>query len=277
MRTVLKNLSYIATFDDQDVELGDADIAIDGPRIDRIGRDLPTHNADRVIDGSGLLATPGLVNAHQHLYQASLRTIPRLERSGMPAFLAVQNTVALDRWRAGQLGARDQRAIARAALAESVLGGITTVADQHLFFPGEQPETYVEQTIAAAGEVGVRLHACRGTITFSRAQGGRVSDEQAEPIEDIVRHCRELIAEYHDPEPFAMVRVALAPSGVISDIPPLFEALAELGTAYRPAPSADRDTDGLGALPRKREVPPPACGGTQNGPRRFLGDFATAG
>ena len=101
MRTVLKNLSYIATFDDQDVELGDADIAIDGPRIDRIGRDLPTHNSDRVIDGSGLLATPGLINAHQHLYQASLRTIPRLERSGMPAFLAVQNTVALDRWRAG--------------------------------------------------------------------------------------------------------------------------------------------------------------------------------
>ena len=240
MRTVLKNLSYIATFDDQDVELGDADIAIDGPRIDRIGRDLPTHNADRVIDGSGLLATPGLVNAHQHLYQASLRTIPRLERSGMPAFLAVQNTVALDRWRAGQLGAREQRAIARAALTDSVLGGITTVADQHLFFPGEQPEPYVEQTIAAAGEVGVRLHACRGTITFSRAQGGRVSDEQAEPIEDIVGHCRELIAEFHDPEPFAMVRVALAPSGVISDIPPLAACLGrdDLGV-LAPGKAAD--------------------------------------
>lgn len=240
MRTVLKNLSYIATFDDQDVELGDADIAIDGPRIDRIGRDLPTHNADRVIDGSGLLATPGLVNAHQHLYQASLRTIPRLERSGMPAFLAVQNTVALDRWRAGQLGAREQRAIARAALTESVLGGITTVADQHLFFPGEQPEPHVEQTIAAAGEVGVRLHACRGTITFSRAQGGRVSDEQAEPIEDIVGHCRELIAEFHDPEPFAMVRVALAPSGVISDIPPLGACLGrdDLGV-LAPGKAAD--------------------------------------
>ena len=232
MRTILKNLSYIATFDGRDAELRDADIAVDGRRIDQIGAGLRTHDADRVIDGGGLLAIPGLINAHQHLYQASLRTIPRLERSGMPAFLTVQNTVALDRWRAGRLGAREQRAIARAALTESVLGGITTVADQHLFFPGKQPEPYVEQTIAAASEVGVRLHACRGTITFSRAQGGMVSDEQAEPIEAIVGHCRELIAKYHDPEPFAMVRVALAPSGVVSDIPPLLDALAELAAEH---------------------------------------------
>jgi 8-oxoguanine deaminase len=232
MRTVLKNLSYVATFDSRGTELRDADITIDGRRIDRIGTGLPTDNADRVIDGRGLLATPGLINAHQHLYQASLRTIPQLERSGMPAFLMAQNNIGLDRWRAGHLGAREQRAIARAALTESLLGGITTIADQHLFFPGNDPEPYVEETITAAGEVGVRLHACRGTITFSRAQGGMVSDEQAEPIDDIVRHCRELIAKYHDPQPFAMVRVALAPSGVVSDIPPLFDALAELAAEH---------------------------------------------
>jgi 8-oxoguanine deaminase len=232
VKTVLKNLSYIATFDDRDTELRDADIAINGREIDVVGTDLPTDDADRVIDGSGMLAIPGLINAHQHLYQASLRTIPGLERSGMPAFLEVQNTVALDRWRAGYLGAREQRAIARAALTESVLGGITTVADQHLFFPGDRPEPYVEQTIAAASEVGVRLHACRGTITFSRAHGGMVSDEQAEPIEDIVAHCRSLIAEYHDPQPFAMVRVALAPSGVVSDVPALFDAMAELASEH---------------------------------------------
>jgi 8-oxoguanine deaminase len=232
MKTVLKNLSYVATFDALDTELRDADIAVDGQRIAQIGTELPTHDADRVVDCRGLLATPGLINAHQHLYQASLRTIPQLERSGMPTFLAVQNTIGLDRWRAGQLGAREQRVIARAALTESVLGGITTVADQHLFFAGEHPEPYVEQTIAAAREVGVRLHACRGTITFSRAQGGMVSDEQAEPIANIVRHCRELIAKYHDPQPLAMVRVALAPSGVISDIPPLFDTLAELAAEH---------------------------------------------
>jgi 8-oxoguanine deaminase len=140
MKTVLKNLSYIATFDTDDTEMQDADIVIDGRRIDRIGSDLPTRDADRVIDGRGLLATPGLINAHQHLYQASLRTIPQLERSGMPAFLMAQNTIGLDRWRAGRLGAAEQRVIARAALIESVLGGITTVADQHLFFPGREPE-----------------------------------------------------------------------------------------------------------------------------------------
>jgi 8-oxoguanine deaminase len=150
----------------------------------------------------------------------------------MPAFLQVQNTIGLDRWRAGQLGAREQRAIARAALTESVLGGITTVADQHLFFPGEEPEPYVEETIAAAAEVGVRLHACRGSVTFAQAQGGMVSDEQAEPIDAIVRHCGELIAKYHDPAPLSMVRIALAPGGVLSDVRATFDALAALAAEH---------------------------------------------
>ena len=50
--------------------------------------------------------------------------------------------------------------------AESLLGGVTTVADQHYFHPAGRTLPYVEATIDAAAEVGVRLHACRGTLTM---------------------------------------------------------------------------------------------------------------
>jgi cytosine/adenosine deaminase-related metal-dependent hydrolase len=232
MRIMLRRLAHVATFDDDAAELRDVDILVDGPRIAALGQDLPSDGVDQVIDGSGLLALPGLINVHQHLFQASMRTLPALERSGMPAFLGAQNELVLRRWREGRFRAVDVRTTATAALTESVLGGVTTVADQHTLFPGDAPEAYVEAVIEAAGEVGVRIHAGRGSVTFGRARGGMVDDVFAEPVEAVVRHARELIEAHHDPSPFSMVRIVLAPSGVVSDVPEIFEAFAELAEQY---------------------------------------------
>ncbi|MFG1972679.1 amidohydrolase family protein [Nonomuraea fuscirosea] len=232
MKILLRRLAHVATFDAEDRELAGADILTDGPRITAISHDLPAEGVDRVIDGNGLLALPGLINAHQHLYQASMRTLPPLERSGMPRFLGLQNELVLQRWRDGRFAADAVGASARAALTESVLGGVTTVADQHTIFPGDAPEPYVEAVIEAATEVGVRLHAGRGSVTFSRARGGMVDDVFAEPIDAIIRHAEQLIADHHDPEPYAMTRIVLAPSGVVSDVPEIFTAFAGLAAAH---------------------------------------------
>ena len=232
MRTLLRRLSHVATFDEEDRELAGADILVDGPRIAAIGHDLPGDGVDRVLEGTGLLALPGLINAHQHLYQASMRTLPALERAGMRPFLAAQDALVAQRFREGRFGAAAVGLAARAALTESVLGGVTTVADQHTVFPGARPEPYVEAIIAAAADVGVRLHAGRGSVTFSTMRGGMVDDLFAEPVDEVVRHARQLIDTHHDPEPFAMVRILLAPSGVVSDVPELFEAFAALAAGY---------------------------------------------
>jgi imidazolonepropionase-like amidohydrolase len=92
VKLLLRRLAHVATFE-SDGELRDTDILVDGPRIATIGHDLPADGVDRVIDGSGVLALPGLINSHQHLYQASMHTLPSLERSDMPAFLAAQDAL----------------------------------------------------------------------------------------------------------------------------------------------------------------------------------------
>lgn len=232
MRILLRQLSRIATFDDERRELTDADILIEDGRIAQIGQGLSPTAADEVIDGRGLLALPGLVNAHQHLYQTSMRTLPELERSGFAEFMAAQLRVVGERWRAGRFGPKEVYAFSRAALVESALGGVTTVADQQNVLPAAGPEPYVEAAIRAAGDVGVRLHACRGTATLGRRYGGTIDDAMSEEVLDAVRRGRELIEAYHDPNPQAMVRVALAPTGVSADRPEVFTAFAELAAEF---------------------------------------------
>lgn len=63
---------YVLTVDPQRRIIQDASILIEGDRIARVGKadelaDLP---ADRVIDGRGLLVTPGFVNGHMHISYA---------------------------------------------------------------------------------------------------------------------------------------------------------------------------------------------------------------
>ena len=68
----------VATFDDDGTEIAGGDVLVDGD-VDRSGRRRavrPTA-ATASIDGAGLVVLPGLVNAHQHLYQGATRAIPR--------------------------------------------------------------------------------------------------------------------------------------------------------------------------------------------------------
>lgn len=232
MVILLKRLSYLASFDDEGREFRDADILVDGPSIAAVGTDLSDEGVDRVLDGRGLIALPGLINAHQHLYEAVFRAIPGMERAAIGAWLVNLGELGLRWWRAGQLGAETVEKVARAVLVESLLGGITTVADQHYFFPGGSPGGYVEATIRVASEVGIRFHAARSSFTFGVSGGGYADDNFVEKVDDVVRHCAELIERYHNPRPFSMTRIALAPCGVHTDVPEIFEALAELANDY---------------------------------------------
>jgi len=226
VRWLLRDCDLIATFDDENTEIAGGDIVVDSGVIEAVGRDLGRAGCDRVIDGTGLVVMPGLVNAHQHLYQGATRAIPALERELIGPWLAGLGAVFKAWWRAGRFKPEHVEAIATAVLCESLLGGVTTVADQHYFHPAGPTRPYVEATITAARDVGMRLHACRGTLTLGP------DPDVVQSVDEVVRHCAALIAEHHDPSPDARVRVALAPCGVHVDELALFDELAALAADH---------------------------------------------
>jgi cytosine/adenosine deaminase-related metal-dependent hydrolase len=68
---LVRNLRAIVTCDDGDSVLNSADLYAEDGVIRALGPDLP-QRADTVLDGTGMLCYPGLVNAHHHLYQIFL-------------------------------------------------------------------------------------------------------------------------------------------------------------------------------------------------------------
>ena len=85
--TLLSNFAHIITFDDEGRELKDVDILVSDGRISSVGTNLDAGHNATVVDCSGLIAFPGLINAHQHLYQIGIRALPEHERTTMGPWL----------------------------------------------------------------------------------------------------------------------------------------------------------------------------------------------
>ena len=228
---LLRDIAHLVTFDADDRELHGVDLRIAGGRIAEIGHLAPAPG-EEVLHASGLLVLPGMINAHQHLYQVGLRCIPELERATLGPWLAGLGRLCMQWWNDGHFTPEAIAAVARAGMVESLLCGVTTVADQHYFFPGGVTAPYIEATIEAATEVGIRLHAGRGTMTMGHSDGGMAPNETCQTIDEVVRHSLELIAEYHDPDPMAQIRIHLAPCGPHVDHPELFAVFAEIAAEH---------------------------------------------
>src|SRR5213076_1285402 len=86
----------------------------------------------------------------------------------------------------------------------------------------------LEAEVAAAGSIGVRFHACRGSMDLGRSEGGLPPDEVVEDRNEILAASEAAIDRFHDPSPGAMVRVALAPCSPFSVTRGLMADAAEL-------------------------------------------------
>ncbi|WP_413471636.1 amidohydrolase family protein [Streptomyces sp. MB09-02B] len=105
-------------------------VVADGVIVDvrPTGAERPEEPGTEVVDGRGLLALPGLVNAHTH--------------SPMVLMRGAAEDVTVEGWFNDRVWpmesnptAEDVRAGALLACAEMVRSGVTTFAD-HYFFPG---------------------------------------------------------------------------------------------------------------------------------------------
>uniref|UniRef100_UPI00272B3E85 amidohydrolase family protein n=1 Tax=Pseudomonas sp. TaxID=306 RepID=UPI00272B3E85 len=153
---LLKNATLVATMDDQKREIPGGSIFIRGNRIESVGpaAEVP-QDADQVIDMSGCVVIPGLINTHHHMFQSLTRVLPAAQDAELFDWLSALFPV----W--ARLTPEMARAATRTAVAELMLSGCTTAMDQaYLYVNGIQ----LEDSIQAAAELGIRFHAGRGAI-----------------------------------------------------------------------------------------------------------------
>jgi cytosine/adenosine deaminase-related metal-dependent hydrolase len=220
MRRLVIEGCAIATVDADSTEHAEGHIVVSEGRIEAVGGGpAESDDGDRTIDGRGMLATPGLVNCHHHLYQWATRGLAQ----EATLFEWLQELYPV--W--AHVDEEIERAAARAGLAALARSGCTTGSDHHYLFPRDGGDLLAVE-IEAAREIGLRFHPCRGSMDLGRSGGGLPPDEVTEDRDEILVASEEAIARFHDPSPGAMVRVALAPCSPFSVTPELMADAAEL-------------------------------------------------
>ncbi|WP_170364668.1 8-oxoguanine deaminase [Ruegeria arenilitoris] len=202
---LLRNADAILTMDDSRQELAGADLLIRDGQIARIGQDLTTDG--EVHDLGGCVVTPGLVNTHHHLYQTLTRAVP----AGQDALLFGWLQTLYPIW--ARFGPDEMFTSAQIGLAELALSGCTLSSDHLYLYPNG---SRLDDTIAAAAEVGLRFHPTRGAMSIGESDGGLPPDTLVEAEADILNDMIRVVDAFHDPSEGSMCRVGLAPCSPFS-------------------------------------------------------------
>ena len=128
----------------------DAFVGVTDGKISWLAKKAPEEQPQKIIDGSGMVLLPGLVNAHTHLPMSILR--------------GYADDVALASWlndyifpREDRLDARCVKAATLLGIAESLRFGVTSVSEMY-YFSEAQAEAFAES--------GMKVNLSRGTSMF---------------------------------------------------------------------------------------------------------------
>ena len=221
---LIKNATVLVTMDDRRREIPDGGLFVRDGFIEKVGptSELPAW-ADEVLDLSGHLVLPGLVNTHHHFYQTLTRAVPAAQDANLFNWLKTLYPI----W--ARMTPEDVFISTQTALAELALSGCTTASDHLYLFPNG---SRLDDEIAAAREVGVRIQASRGSMSLGESQGGLPPDSVVDSEENILRDSQRLIEAYHDPKPGAFVQIVLAPCSPFSVTGELMKQSARLAREY---------------------------------------------
>jgi len=223
MSTILvKNAVVLVTMDKQRREINDGGLFVRDNIIEQVGKtvDLPA-TADTVLDMSGHIVLPGLINTHHHLYQSLTRVIAQ------DADLFTWLKTLYPIW--ARLNDEAVYISTLTGLAELALSGCTTSSDHLYIFPND---CTLDSEIRAAQDIGVRFHAARGSMSLGESKGGLPPDNCVEEESFILKDSQRLIEQYHDADPQAMIRIVLAPCSPFSVTADLMRESADLAREY---------------------------------------------
>jgi 8-oxoguanine deaminase len=224
MSTLLIKNAFIVTMDDHQREIPAGGLFIREGFIEQVGpvNELPK-TADEVLDLTGQIVLPGLVNTHHHFYQTLTRVVPAAQDANLFNWLKTLYPI----W--ARLSPDDIYISTQTALAELALSGCTTAADHLYLYPNGSK---LDDEIAAASEIGLRLHASRGSMSLGESKGGLPPDSVVDSEDAILKDSQRLIQQYHDAEPGAMVQIVLAPCSPFSVTTALMQQSAILAREY---------------------------------------------
>ncbi|GAB7005000.1 8-oxoguanine deaminase [Nocardioides sp. AN3] len=209
---LVRDADWVVTMVGEDIAGGW--VACEGGRVVATGPRGTEPAAAEVLDARGTLVTPGLVNAHHHLFQNLTRAHRDTSTETLGGWLQALRPL----W--ARLDEETAYLSAWVGLADLALAGCTTTAD-HLYLhpaPG-----LVDAGLRAAAEVGLRLDACRG---FVDAQA--LDLPGAEPLDTVLADAQRLLEQWHDPAPGSMSRISVGPTALPATTSIGLRAVADL-------------------------------------------------
>ena len=238
---LLKNADLLCTMDPAEGDHGG--VASLGRAGDAVGREIvggglfarggvieavgPTESlpdsADKVIDMTGHVVIPGMVNTHHHLFQNLTRGVPAAQNA--PLFGWLQTLYPI--W--SNIGPDHIYWSTALGLAELAMSGCTTSSDHLYLYPNG---ARLDDSLAAAADIGMRFHGTRGSMSIGESKGGLPPDQLTEDEGAILTECQRLIEDHHNPDRFAMQRVALAPCSPFSVSMELMRDTAHMAREY---------------------------------------------
>ena len=218
---LIKNASAIVTCDDADHVFRNTDVLIRDGVISQIGK-VQTADADEVIDASDMIVYPGLINTHHHLYQTFSRNLPSVQNMELFDWLRALYRI----WE--NLNSDVIFHSSLTGMGELMKSGCTTCFDHHYVFPGGDSKGFLDAQFAAAGDLGIRMYASRGSMDLSEKDGGLPPDGVVQTADEILEDSLHAVERFHDPSFGSMRMVALAPCSPFSASEELYRQSALL-------------------------------------------------
>jgi 8-oxoguanine deaminase len=220
----VRHARVLVTMDDARREIDDGALLVRGNRIERIGTTAQLGDeADEVIDLSDHVVLPGLVNTHHHMYQSLTRVVPAAQDGELFTWLKTLYPI----WARLTPGMIHTSALT--AMAELIVSGCTTSSDHLYIYPNG---CRLDGTIEAAHDIGLRFHACRGSMSVGESKGGLPPDSVVEDEDAILADTRRVIETYHDAARFSMTRIGVAPCSPFTVSRDLMRESAALARSY---------------------------------------------
>jgi 8-oxoguanine deaminase len=224
MSTLLIKHAHVVTMDDHHREIPDGGLFVRDGFLEQVGPsgELP-ESAEEVLDLRDHVLLPGLVNTHHHFYQTLTRAVPAAQDANLFNWLRALYPI----W--ARLTPDDIFVSTQTALAELALSGCTTASDHLYLYPNG---SRLDDEIEAAREMGLRLHASRGSMSLGESKGGLPPDSVVDSEDVIIEDSQRVIQRYHDPRPGSFLQIVLAPCSPFSVTGELMRRSAQLAREH---------------------------------------------